>query len=132
MKVFFLTVMLVLFSSITFSQTRVISSSSSFELKEVTMQSDTLYNLSFEINLQDTINIKKVNVKVGSSFKGNEIFDGDYIFYPETGEQSDTKISRDFFKIKGQNIETIPGLYFYTITVEDFQGVKATPFIKQQ
>lgn len=102
----------------------------SFVPSSLTPEGDTLYTIRFAVNLIDTVNLNKIHVKIGSTFKGNDIFDGNHYVYTQT--QSDTIFSRDGLRLQGNAGDHLLGIYFYEITVEDFQGVKYTPYIRQQ
>lgn len=96
----------------------------------LTPEGDTLYNIRFAVNLIDTVNINKINVKIGSTFKGNDIYEGSHFIYTQT--QSDTTLTREGLRLVGNAGDHFHGLYFYEVTVEDFQGIEYTPYIRQQ
>lgn len=94
---------------------------------------DTLYKIKFAINLVDSINLDKINVKIGSTYNGNDIFEGNFNFY--SNQTSDTTFTRNQLRIVGDvggAGEYSPGIYFYKVTVEDFQGLQYPSYIKQQ
>jgi hypothetical protein len=96
----------------------------------LTPQGDTLYNIRFAVNLIDTVNVNKINVKVGTTFNGNDIYEGNYYIYEPA--LSDTSITRDGLRLTGDAGAHFQGVYFYKVTAEDFQGTPYTPYIKQQ
>ncbi len=102
----------------------------SFVPSSLTPQGDTLYNIRFAVNLIDTVNVNKIHVKIGSTFKGNDIFEGNHYVY--TQAQSDTTFTREGLRLTGNAGDHFQGVYFYEVTVEDFQGIKYTPYIRQQ
>lgn len=96
----------------------------------ISASGDTLYSIRFSINLVDTINMNKIKVKVGNTFQGNELFEGDYYVYGTS--TSNAAFTRNGLELIGDIGNFEQGVYFYQITVEDFQGVAYTPFIRQQ
>lgn len=102
----------------------------SFVSYSLAPEGDTLYNIRFAVNLIDTVNINKINVKIGSTFKGNDIYEGSHYIYTQT--QSDTTLTREGLRLIGNAGDHVNGLYFYEVTVEDFQGIEYPPYIRQQ
>ena len=84
----------------------------------VVSESDTLYNVSCNITLNDTLNIEEIQLKVGTTKSGEDIFQHDFdfdsedlpneIIYTRTGQEislglgSMTHLSKHYFEIKLQ------------------------------
>lgn len=128
-------ILLVLVSITSFSQNQQVKVASLENLTSAipttyTLVGDTLYNIEFGVNLVDTININKINVKIGSTYNSNDIYEANYYLYDQA--LSDSTFSREGLRLIGNAGEHFQGVYFYKITVEDFQGVQYTPYIRQQ
>lgn len=122
---------LLLTGSLSYSQLNVSNVTRDFTQSGINTSGDTTYLMNFDVLLKDTINLKKVNISIGSTYKGNDIYSGTYYFYPENGETTDEELSREFMKISGKSILVQPGRFFYRVEAVDFQNNTSTPYNKQ-
>ena len=132
----YIILLLVLFGSLTgVSQTsKIIGITSQYKsIDSLSIQGDSLYDLSVTVHLVDSVNISKVQIQVGNSFNGSDVHNGVFNWYDSTlNTPSPIFYTRKYNMISFKIKNVVPALLFYKASAYNFQSVQGTPYIRQQ
>ena len=93
---------------------------------------DSVFEVTYVITLSDTVDVHKIHVRMGTTKQGKEVFSGSFVFDRETevpeGSAYRREINKLFLTLTEYPLEQ---RYFHWVQLEDHNGQRSKPYIKQ-
>lgn len=93
---------------------------------------DSLFKYKAHIYMNDTLDILKVNFKIGNGYLTSDIYDSTYNFYPAEGVSNPQSVTRDGLQFTIDLGDIPPRPFFWKICTEDFNGNITDTYVKQK
>jgi len=93
---------------------------------------DSTFAYKGKIYLLDSLDILNVHLKLGSSYKGDDLYNDSYHFHPDTNQTNPSNISRNGLILELDLGAVVPDFFYWEITTENLNNVLYLPYRKQK